>query len=333
MEPPAQTSCSGNCLLHLHSAAGEAWLQRHYCPFQQHVGSDGISRFWVSIGNNEPTYLSAHEILTSYFQSQIATFERLHGQRVQNIVGLIPASSNPSQYQSQLSAIAAAAGVRIDHFIQRSVLAASVYGSLSTPGRRTVLVFELGGQFLEISLLSTEDQDQDLNIMAAVSDLGCPLFNYMVAEFPSSFGNDFDAVFLHNIRTECERAKDALCLGSAIGEVKIERLGMEMRQLVDRGWLVEINLKLLRSGIMRCLREAGVEKEDVDEVVLAGASCNIPAVRRVLLEFFQEQKFRCSIDPANLMSLSSQRYINNFSSIFDNPVAILEVLNLGLYSL
>ncbi|PKU65865.1 ribosome-associated molecular chaperone SSB1-like [Dendrobium catenatum] len=169
--------------------------------------------------------------------------------------------------------------------------------------------------------------------MAAVSDLGCPLFNYMVSVLHSSFGNDLDAVFLHNIRTECERAKDALCLGSAMGEFKIERLGMEMRQLVDRGWVVEINLKLLRTGIMRCLRDAGLEKEEVDEVVLAGASCNIPAVRRVLLEFFQEQKFRCSIDPANLMSFSSQRYINNFSSVFDNPVAILEGLNLGLYAL
>ncbi|PKU60342.1 Heat shock 70 kDa protein 3 [Dendrobium catenatum] len=94
-----------------------------------------------------------------------------------------------------------------------------------------------------------------------------------------------------------------------------------------------MNLKLLRSGIMRCLREAGVKKEAVDEVVLAGASCNIPAVRRVLLEFFQEQKFRCSIDPANLMSLSAQQYINNFYSTFKYPVAILEVLNLGLYSL
>ncbi|XP_020701865.2 heat shock 70 kDa protein 3-like [Dendrobium catenatum] len=332
MEPPAQISCSGNCLVHLHSASGKAWLQRHYCPFQRHVGPDGISRFWVSIGNNEATYLSAHEILTSHFQSQIATFERLHGQRVQNIVVLIPASSKPRRYQSRLSAIAAAAGVRIVHSIQRSVLAASAYRSLSTTGRRTVLVFELGGQFLEISLL-TEDQDRGLNIMAAVSDMYCPLFNHMVSELPLSFGDDFDAVFLHNIQTECERAKDALCLGSATAEVKIEEQGMEMRQLVEREWLVQMNLERLRSEIMRCLREARVSREAVDEVVLAGASSNIPEVRRVLLEFFQEHKLRYSIDPANLMSLSSQQYMNNISSTLNIPVAIFEGLNLGLHAL
>ncbi|KAI0504091.1 hypothetical protein KFK09_015038 [Dendrobium nobile] len=332
MEPPARISCSGNCLIHLHSAAGKAWLQQHSCPFQQHVGPDGFTRFRVPTANNEPTFLSAYEIFTSLFQRQIAALERLNGQRVQNIVALIPATINSRSYLSELSTIAAAAGVRIVHSIQRSVLAASAYRSLRTPGRRTILVFEFGGQFLEISLLT---EDRGLNIMAAVSELGCPLMNYLVSAVPWSFGIDSecDSLFLLYTRLECERAKNALCLGSATVEIKIEQLGMETRTSINREWLVQMNLNHLRSGIMRCLTEAGVRKEAVDEVVLAGASCNIPEVRGVLLEFFHWDKFRCSIDPANLMSLSSQQFINNFSSTFNIPVVILEGLNLGLYAL
>ncbi|KAI0504149.1 hypothetical protein KFK09_015097 [Dendrobium nobile] len=334
MEPPARTFCSGNCLVHLHSAAGEAWLQWHSCPFQQHVGRDGITRFRVPTGNNDATFLSAKEIYTSHFQSQIADFESHHGQRVQNIVAIIPACINPRKYQSKVSTIAAAAGVRIVQSIQRSVLAASAYRPLSTPGRRTVLVFELGGRFLEISLL-TEDRGRGLNIMAAVSDLGCPLLNHMVSEVPWIYNSDLecDAVFLSYMQTECERAKDALCLGLATVDVKIEIPGMETRKSIDWEWLVQMNLNHLRSGIMRCLTEAGVRKEDVDEVVLAGPSSNIPEVRGVLLEFFQEQKFRCSIDPASLMFLSSQSWSNNISSRLNIPVTIFEGLNLGLQAL
>ncbi|KAI0504150.1 hypothetical protein KFK09_015098 [Dendrobium nobile] len=335
MEPPAPISCSGNCLVHLHSAAGEAWLHCHSCPFKQHVGPDGITRFRVPTGNNDATFLSAKEIFTSRLQSQIADFESQHGQRVQNIVAIIPACTNPRQYQSNLSTIAAAAGVRIVYSIHRSFLAASAYRPPSTPERRNVLVFELGGRFLEISLL-TEDRNRgrDLNIKAAVSDLGCPFLSHMVSGVPwiYNFDSERDAVFLSYMRTECERAKDALCLGSATVEVKIDIPGLETRKLIDREWLVLMNLDHLRSGITRCLTEARVRKEDVDEVVLAGASSNIPEVRGVLLEFFQEQKFRCSIDPANLIFLTSQSCTNYISSRLNIPVTIFEGLNLGLHA-
>ncbi|KAH0459475.1 hypothetical protein IEQ34_012289 [Dendrobium chrysotoxum] len=334
MERPAQIPCPGACIFHLHSEAGEAWLLRHACPFPQSVGPDGISYFLVTIGNNEPRFLSAHEIHTYYFQRNIASFERRYGRRVQNVVANIPASINPRQYQSELSAAAAAAGVHIVHFIERSVLAASYYESFSPRGRRTVLVFELGGQILEISLLT--DQYRGLNIKAAVSDLGCPLFNHIVSVLTSSFGNDFtcDADFLRHIRTECERAKDALCLGSGTAEVQIQRQGMEVwRTSIDREWLVELNLNHLRSAIMRCLTEAAVWKEDVNEVVLAGVSSTIPAVQRVLYEFFPRQPFRFAIDPANLINLSFQQCLTAVSNTLNTPVASLTAFNLGLYSL
>ncbi|KAL0916167.1 hypothetical protein M5K25_013658 [Dendrobium thyrsiflorum] len=331
MEPPSQISCSGNCLVHLHSDAGKAWFQRH-CPFPQYLGPDGIPRFLVIRGNNERKFLSAHEIHTFQFRSNIATYERLYGIRVQNVGAIIPASINPRQYQSQLSAAAADAGVCIVLFIERSVLAASYYKSLSTPGHRTALVFELGHHFLEISLLT---DDRGLNVKAAVSDMGCPLFNHVVSALSLRHGNGFtsDVDSFLKIRMECERAKDALCLGSGTVEVKFNLLGRETRMPINREWLVRLNLDHLRSGIMRCLMEAGVRREAVNEVVLAGASSNIPAVRRVLHEFFQRQPFRCNIDPAHLIELSSRKCMGIVSTTLNSPVIALHAFNLGLHSL
>ncbi|PKU60307.1 hypothetical protein MA16_Dca027779 [Dendrobium catenatum] len=94
-----------------------------------------------------------------------------------------------------------------------------------------------------------------------------------------------------------------------------------------------MNLDHLRSGIMRCLMEAGVRREAVDEVVLAGASNNIPAVRSVLLEFFQRQTFRCSVDPANLIDESSMKCMDIVSNALNIPVVGLQCFNLGIYSL
>ncbi|KAL0916168.1 hypothetical protein M5K25_013659 [Dendrobium thyrsiflorum] len=140
----------------------------------------------------------------------------------------------------------------------------------------------------------------------------------MVSVLPWSFGIgfSFDADSLRHIRTECERAKDALYLGSGTAEVKIQRLGMEVRTSINREWLVQMNLDHLRSGILRCLTEAGVRQDAVDEVVLAGASSTIPAVLRVLLEFFQRQLIRFDIDLANLMSLSNVANTLNIPVVF-----------------
>ncbi|KAL0916171.1 hypothetical protein M5K25_013662 [Dendrobium thyrsiflorum] len=311
METPAQITCSDNCLVHLHSFSGLVWLHRRICPFQQYPSPDGIPRFLFTQANNQPILLSHIEIITLQFLLKKATIESL-GHPAQNLVAILPASSNTPRYQSQLSAGAAGAGMRILFFIERPILAAYCYQSL-TPGHRTVLVFELGGHILEVSLLT---EDVNLKVKAAVSDLGCPLFNYMASELPRRLGIDItgDASALFRIRMACERAKDALCLGLGAMDIKFEQQGREVEIPINRDVLVWMNLNHLYRGILRCLMEAGVRPEAVDEIVLAGSSTNIPEVRQILREFFERQPFRCDIDPANLMDLSAMQYVNNVSA-------------------
>ncbi|PKU65142.1 heat shock cognate 70 kDa protein 2-like [Dendrobium catenatum] len=330
MDPPAQIPCSGNCLVHLHSFSGHAWLLRRICPFLQYPGPLGIPHFLITQTNNQAILLSHIEIITLHFLLKKATIEGL-GLPARHIVAILPASSNTTHFQTQLSAGASGAAMRILFFMARPVLAASYYQSL-TPGHRTVLVFELGVEIFEVSLLT---EDENLKVKAAVSDLGCPLFNFMASELPRCIGIDItgDASGLLRIREACERAKNALCLGSGTADVMFERLGSKVSMQINREWLVWLNLNHLHRGIMRCLMEGGVRREAVHEIVLAGASTNIPEVRQVLRQCFRRQPFRCDIDPENIVELSAMQYVNDVSARYNIPLFGLRLFNFGLYSI
>ncbi|XP_020701869.1 ribosome-associated molecular chaperone SSB1-like [Dendrobium catenatum] len=324
-------NCSpNNCVVHLHSAAGKDWFLRRLYPFRRHVSPDGTRYYVMTQADNKQKLLTPAQVSTVHFKEKKADMESNTGCRVDNILFILPASSNSPQYQSQVSDAAAAAGAHVLLFIERPVLAAAYYNSLS-PEPKTVLVFELDGRILEISLINV---DLDLIVKAAVSDLGCPLFHVLLTELSSKLEFDFtsDVKALIDIRMKCERAKNVLCMGSDSVELKFERQGREVIGTLSRGSLVEMNLNLLRSGIMRCLMDARVEKEAVDEVVLAGASTNIPEVRQVLREFFHWQPFRCETDPANVIQLSALEYVRILSDLTDLRVVGIHIADLGVFS-
>ncbi|PKU74619.1 heat shock 70 kDa protein-like [Dendrobium catenatum] len=330
MEPPAQIPCSGNCLVHLHSFSGYVWLVRRIYTLRQNLFPDGIIRFQFTRPNHPPIFLSHIDILTLHFQDRKAAMERL-GHRAQNFVAIIPASSNTSRYQSQLSAGATAAGLNIRFFIEAPVLAASYYKSL-TPGHRTVLVFDLDAHIFEVSLLT---EDENLKVKAAVSNLGCPLLNYMVSEIQRKLGIDIsgDATALHCIGQSCERAKDSISSGMAGVDLEFEQQGRKVPIRITRERLVLLNLRHLHIGIMRCLMQAGVRREAVDEIVLAGASATKPEVLEVLRQFFERQIFRCNIDPAKLIELSAMQYIRKVSMFKNFPMFGLRIVQSGIFTL
>ncbi|KAI0504090.1 hypothetical protein KFK09_015037 [Dendrobium nobile] len=323
--------CPDNCVVHLHSAAGKDWFLRRMYPFKRYVSPEGTRYYVMTQADNEQKLLTPAQVSTVHFKEKKADMKSITGCGVDNILFILPASSNTPQYRSQVSdAAAAAAGAQTLFFIERPVLAAAYYDSLS-PEPKTVLVFELGDRILEISLINV---DLDLIVKAAVSDLGCPLFHVMLSELSSKLEFDFtsDVKALIGIRTECERAKNVLCLGSDSVELKFDLQGRQVIETLSRASLVEMNLNLLRSGIIRCLTEAGVEKEAVDEVVLAGASTNIPEVRHVLREFFHMQPFRCETDPANVIQLSAQKYVRILSDLTGLRVVGIHIADLGVFS-
>ncbi|XP_020701891.2 endoplasmic reticulum chaperone BiP [Dendrobium catenatum] len=323
--------CPDNCVVHLHSAAGKDWFLRRLYPFRRYVSPEGTRYYVTTQADNEQKLLTPAQVSTVHFKEKKADMESITGCGVDNIIFILPASSNTPVYQSQVSDAAAAAGAHPLFFIERPVLAAAYYDDSLRPEPKTVLVFELGDRILEISLIT---KDLDLIVKAAVSDLGCPLFHVMLSELSSKLEFDFtsDVKALIGIRTECERAKNILCLGSDSVELKFDLQGREVIETLSRASLVEMNLNLLRSGIMRCLTEAGIEKEAVDEVVLAGASSNIPEVRQVLREFFHMQPFRCETDPANVIQLSAQKYVRILSDLTGLRVVGFHIADLGVFS-
>ncbi|KAI0504092.1 hypothetical protein KFK09_015039 [Dendrobium nobile] len=319
--------CSDNCIVHLHSVASKHWLIRRMNPYRSYVSPDG-TRYVITQADNEQILLTPAQVSALRFKKKKDELDRITGGGVDNILFILPASSNSPQFKSRVSDAAAAAGAHALLFIERPVLAAAQYDSLG-PKPKTVLVFELSDCILEISLINV---DLDLIVMATVSDLGCPLFHVLLSELSSNLEFDFnrDVEVLIDLYKKCERAKNVLCMGSDSVEIKFERQGREVIETLSRASLVEMNLNHLRSGIMSCLMEAGVEQEAVDEVVLVGAFTNIPEVLQVLREFFHKQPFRCEIEPAHVIHLSALKYKSILSDLTGVPMAGMHIADFGV---
>ncbi|KAK8969045.1 putative mediator of RNA polymerase II transcription subunit 37b [Platanthera guangdongensis] len=283
---------------------------------------DGIPRYPI-IRNNQTFFLTELEILASLFASLKSSTEIIFGRALDNAIAVVPATLK-HRYSTFISA-AASAGFQSFLVVERPVIAAFRYQYLSPP--KTYLVFELDSDILEISLLVPF-----LRVKSSVAYLGCPLLNTMVQETLHRTGIDIcansDALF--SLGKACELAKSAFCSGTGSGVLKFQRRDKRLLRQISSKEVVEMNLRALRDGIGKCLREGGVLKEDVDEVILAGVSTYIPEVRQVLREFFEWKPLRCDIDPVNLIGSGARRLANLTSAGFDRPFfPIVHISNAG----
>ncbi|KAI6783085.1 uncharacterized protein J7T54_000587 [Emericellopsis cladophorae] len=110
-----------------------------------------------------------------------------------------------------------------------------------------------------------------------------------------------DARALRRLRTACERAKRTLSSG-AQATIEIDSLfeGEDFTMTITRARFEELNAKAFSGTlepVAQVLKDSGVEKSAVDEVVLVGGSTRIPRIQKLLSEFFDGKKLEKSINP------------------------------------
>ncbi|CEL98233.1 unnamed protein product [Vitrella brassicaformis CCMP3155] len=191
--------------------------------------------------------------------------------------------------QSQRQAIKDAAtrsGLKIMRVMNDHAAAAlSTYGldrrGETSTGKRNVLILDLGGSTCDVSLLVIEDGV--LEVKATAGDtLGGEDFDNRLVEFCVQ---DFK---------ECERAKRAL---SSVTEVTIEidQLLSELLKGVDysvdisRTHFEKLCARLFRRILLlmdKALKDGGVDKQSVDDVVLVGRSTRVPKIQQLITDFF-----------------------------------------------
>merc|ERR1711977_10027 len=237
------------------------------------------------------------------------TAEAFAGQAIKDVVVTVPAYFNDSQRQATKDA-GAIAGLNVLRIINEPTAAAIAYGldQRKGNGEQTVLIFDLGGGTFDVSLLNIDDGIFEVKATAGDTHLGGEdfdnrLLQHFISEFKRKSKKDIsdNPRALRRLRTACERAKRQLS-SSTNAAVEIDSLydGQDLYSSITRARFEDLCGDLFRATmdpVEKVLRDAGVSKSQVDEVVLVGGSTRIPKVQQLISEFFNGKELNKSINP------------------------------------
>merc|ERR1711879_999870 len=176
-------------------------------------------------------------------------------------------------------------------------------------GEKNVLIFDLGGGTFDVSLLTIEDGIFEVKATAGDTHLGGEDFDNRVVDFciqdfkRKNRGKDLagNQRAIRRLRTQCERAKRTLS-SSTQATIEIDSLfdGIDYSCSLSRARFEELNMDYFRNSmgpVEKCMRDSGIDKRGVHEVVLVGGSTRIPKVQAMIQEFFNGKEPCKSINP------------------------------------
>lgn len=222
--------------------------------------------------------------------------------KVEKAVVTVPAYFNDNQRQATKDA-GAIAGLNVLRIINEPTAAAIAYGlgSGKTDKERNVLIYDLGGGTFDVSLLNIQGGVFTVKATAGDTHLGgqdfdTNLLEHFKKEFQRKTGKDLsnDPRALRRLRTACERAKRTLSNATQTS-VEIDSLfdGEDFNASVTRARFEDLNAKSFNGTlepVQQVLKDSGLEKTKVDEIVLVGGSTRIPRIQKLLSDFFDGKK-------------------------------------------
>ncbi|XP_026462201.1 heat shock 70 kDa protein cognate 4-like isoform X1 [Ctenocephalides felis] len=271
------------------------------------VNDKGKPKIKVTYKNEVKTFFP-EEVSSMVLAKMKETAEGYLGVVVSNAVITVPAYFNDSQRQATKDA-GAISGLNVLRIINEPTAAAIAYGlDKKGSGEINVLIFDLGGGTFDVSILTIEDGIFEVKSTAGDTHLGGEDFdsrmvNYFAQEFLKKYKKNIieNKRSIRRLRTACERAKRTLSSATQ-ANVEIDSLfeGIDFYTVITRARFEELNADLFRKTmepVEKALRDAGMDRSKIHEVVLVGGSTRIPRVQKLLQDFFAGKELNKSINP------------------------------------
>jgi molecular chaperone DnaK len=287
------------------------------------------------------------EISSIILQKLKRSAEEYLGQEVNEAVITVPAYFNDQERKATMEA-GKIAGLEVKRIINEPTAAALAYGLDKSDEDRTIAVFDLGGGTFDISILELGDGVFEVKSTDGDTHLGGDnvdeiIIDWLADKFKEAHNLDLkkDPMAHQRLKEAAEKAKIELSSANST-EINlpyimpIDGVPQHLVETLTRSKFDQMIDSFVKQTMIPCekaMKNAGLKKEDIDEVILVGGSTRIPAIQEAVENFFGKKPNK-EVNPDEVVSLGAaiQGGVLNKEV---NDVLLLDVtpLSLGIETL
>ena len=283
-------------------------------PYDIVDGGNGDA--WVKVNDEK---FSPSQISAIILQKMKETAESYLGEEVTQAVITVPAYFNDAQRQATKDA-GKIAGLEVLRIINEPTAAALAYG-LDKKEAKTIAVYDLGGGTFDITILEIDDglfevKSTNGDTFLGGEDFDMRIVDYLATEFKKENGVDLknDKMALQRLKEAAEKAKIELSSASST-EINQPFISMDPKtsqplhlvMKLTRAKLEGLVEDLIKNSLKPCLaalKDAGLQKGDIDEIVMVGGMTRMPRVMEEVTKFFGKEAHK-GVNPDEVVAMGA----------------------------